>query len=220
MLETGLEYTGMMTRAKRRKMEQESQLKRAQSEFVPQNDNRPNNGNTYRGFTIVLKRLTEEDLQKANFYETTVAKASEPSVSETQNNAEKNDVRIPLTIAKVFEPVVNKTHNNAEKNDVRIPLTIAVPEYTLRQIVWGRIKGSVPWPAKIDRIITTAKGKLTYELLWYNDYRRTKVQRLQVFKFLENFDEFAKNFDSTVGLKTAAFEAMYEYRQRINKKKI
>lgn len=194
MLETGLEYTGMMTRAKRRKMEQESQLKRAQSEFVPQNDNRPNNGNTYRGFTIVLKRLTEEDLQKANFYETTVAKASEPSVSETQNNAEKNDVRIPLTIA--------------------------VPEYTLRQIVWGRIKGSVPWPANIDRIITTAKRKLTYELLWYNDYRRTKVQRHQVFKFLENVDEFAKNFDSTVGLKTAAFEAMYEYRQRINKKKI
>lgn len=94
-------------------------------------------------------------------------------------------------------------------------LTLAKPDFKINDIVWGKIKGSPHWPAKIDRITATSNGLIMYELVWYNDYRRTKVNRLQVFNFLDNFEKFAKRFGDIIGLKTAGFEAMYEYRRKM-----
>lgn len=45
-------------------------------------------------------------------------------------------------------------------------------------------------------------------MVWLNDYRLTTIYRTQCFKFLSNFDEFAKNFDRTIGLRAAAQEGL------------
>lgn len=51
------------------------------------------------------------------------------------------------------------------------------------------------------------------EVIWFNDYRKTKLYRSQLFKFTPNIDEFAKKFKGTAGLETAAKEALYSYGQ-------
>lgn len=56
-----------------------------------------------------------------------------------------------------------------------------------------------------------------YEIVWCNDYRRSKIHKKQISKFLENFEIYSKSFDDFIGLKTAAFEAMYEYRKEKQK---
>lgn len=46
-------------------------------------------------------------------------------------------------------------------------------------------------------------------VVWFNDYRTTKMYRTQLlYKFLNNYDEYSKNFNKTIGLKTAAQEAL------------
>lgn len=102
------------------------------------------------------------------------------------------------------KPTYSTTETNA----------VAKPEHRVNEIIWAKIKGFAHWPAKIAKISSTANGNIFYEVVWYNDYRRTKIYKLQVFKFFENFEKFASKFDEVVGLKTAAFEAMYEYKKR------
>lgn len=80
-------------------------------------------------------------------------------------------------------------------------------EFKLNEIVWARIKGSPHWPA---RIISFPSNKMAL-VRWFNDYRVTKLYRTQLFKFLNNFDQFAKKFPDTVGLETAAREALICY---------
>lgn len=92
-------------------------------------------------------------------------------------------------------------------------MTVTNPDFVVKEIIWAKIKGFYHWPAQIDKIITTAAGITMYEIIWFNDYRRSKIYKSQVFKFLENFEQFSNKFDDVVGLKTAAFEAMCTYRQ-------
>lgn len=62
--------------------------------------------------------------------------------------------------------------------------------------------------------MTSAAGAIMYEISWYNDYRKSKIYKSQAHKFLNNFEEFSAKFDDIIGLRTAAFEAMYEYRRK------
>ena len=94
-------------------------------------------------------------------------------------------------------------------------MTVANLDFAVNEIVWTKVRGFATWPARIERIITTPAGRTMYEIYWFSDYRRSKVFRLQVFKFLENFEKFAMKFDEVVDLKTA-FEAMYTYRQKFS----
>lgn len=88
---------------------------------------------------------------------------------------------------------------------------VARIEYKIDEIVWAKIKGYPHWPARIKGFSGNGRMVLVY---WFNDYRTTKIYRTQLFKFLENFDEFAKKFDQTIGLKTAAQEALIIFGQR------
>lgn len=92
-------------------------------------------------------------------------------------------------------------------------MQVAVIDFKLEDIVWAKIKGYPPWPAKIV-LFPTAK---TAMLLWFNDYRKTKVFRTQLFKFLPNFDKFAVHFKKHLGLETAAKEALQCYGQNMFK---
>lgn len=81
------------------------------------------------------------------------------------------------------------------------------PNFKLNEIIWAKIRGHPAWPAKI---VDFPSPKMAL-VVWYNDYRKTKVYRTQLFKFLINFDKFAGDFDKSIGLKTAAREALYCY---------
>lgn len=58
--------------------------------------------------------------------------------------------------------------------------------------------GFPSWPAKIKSF----HGSKMVTVVWFNDWRTTKIYRGQMLKFLEHFDACAKNFDKSVGLKS------------------
>lgn len=83
---------------------------------------------------------------------------------------------------------------------------IAHMDFKIGEIVWAKIKGHPHWPCVIK-----AFDKKMVIVLWYNDYRQTKIYITQLFKFLKNFDNFSKLFNQRVGLETAAREALIAY---------
>lgn len=92
-------------------------------------------------------------------------------------------------------------------------LTIAPIVFQIGEVVWAKIKGSAHWPAKIKSF---PSSKMVI-VVWFNDYRTTKIYRTQVFKFLIHFDTFAKSFDRVVGLKKAAQEGLIYYGSMIGR---
>lgn len=54
-------------------------------------------------------------------------------------------------------------------------------------------------------------------VVWFNDYRTTKMYKSQIFKFLKNFDTYAVNFKNVVGLEKAAQEAMIYFGSSLSK---
>lgn len=106
---------------------------------------------------------------------------------------------------------ITSSVSNADSSDksaglppLAIPTTqtIARIEYRVKEVVWAKLRGHPHWPAFIKSFPTDK----TAEVVWFNDYRRTKIFRTQMFKFLKHFDQFAVKFDDCVGLKTAAQE--------------
>lgn len=94
----------------------------------------------------------------------------------------------------------NLTVFNAESKP---QTTIAEFQFSIGDVVWGKIRGWAHWPAQIIAI-----ENRHYVVKWFNDYRTTKLFRSQIFTFYANFPLFAEKFDSVVGLKDAAHEAM------------
>lgn len=78
--------------------------------------------------------------------------------------------------------------------------------FSVGDIVWAKLRGSPFWPAKIERIYGTKLQMV--EILWFNDYRRSKVYKTQIEQFLPNFAKNSKLFKQHIGLETAAKEAV------------
>lgn len=87
---------------------------------------------------------------------------------------------------------------------------IARIDFAIGEIVWAKIRGFPHWPAKV---IAIPNDRMVL-VVWFNDYRVTKIYRTQLFKFLKHFDEFAKKFDKHIGLESAAKEALICYGQK------
>lgn len=170
---------------------------------------------------IVVLKNSAGDIEKFNDRCNSSRDINESNVIDDRKVNKLNEK--PLCNEDVAD-VLNKSVEKIDRTNDRIndrchemlpsKGVVAVPEYSIKDIVWCRIKGSCHWPARVERITSTLNGNLMYEVFWYNDYRRSKVGRLQIFKFLENFERFAVKFNDVVGLKTAAFEAMYEYKKQ------
>lgn len=90
---------------------------------------------------------------------------------------------------------------NQENENIRNDF-VAVLEFSVNEVVWGKIRGWPHWPARI----TTIEGK-KFEVQWFNDYRKSKLFRTQLYKFVDNFKEFSKLFPQKIGLECAAKEA-------------
>lgn len=82
-------------------------------------------------------------------------------------------------------------------------------EFSVDEIVWGKLRGHSHWPCKIISI-----EQNRFVVTWFNDYRNSTLFRTQMFKFMPNFKEFAKKFSSSVALETAAKEALISLAQK------
>lgn len=91
------------------------------------------------------------------------------------------------------------------------PLTVAVMPFAVGEVIWGKLHGWPFWPAKILAI-----NNQRIEVEWFNDYRTTKLFKSQICKFYTNYDVFSEKFDSTVGLKVAAMEALEYIASKLN----
>lgn len=101
-----------------------------------------------------------------------------------------------LTTSKRQKPIPKSNYDSNEKTISTIPFKVG-------EVVWCKIRGSPYWPAKILKF-----ENRKYEVYWFNDYRRSKVFFSQLYKFEKYFTEFAKKFDSSSALETAAKEAL------------
>lgn len=188
---------------------------------------------TRRVLKVVSNRLTEEDLKRAT---TNTSNLSKKHVMVTPDNGTKTFERNPKqsnvkrdlrSSEKDTNEKANVVNNDQRESEQKLRDTtketsaadnskaLVKPDFVLNEIIWAKIKGSAHWPAKIERMVVTASGLLLYDIKWYNDYRRSKIHRTQAFKFLQNFEKYAVKFDHVIGLRTAAFEAMYEYRRQL-----
>lgn len=194
--EETFDLQSVMTRAKQRKLDRLTKNLTIRLERIPTSVLMEIKKYSADTNSTTITTQPKIDLTTANLDLMTREVTASSSVFDTQNNFD--------------DRIANKLPNSPPKN----MLTIAKPDFKINEIIWAKIKGSVHWPAKIDRILSKSNGTIMYDVIWYNDYRRSKIYKLQAVKFLENFEKYSERFDDVVGLKTAAFEAMYEYRTK------
>lgn len=115
------------------------------------------------------------------------------------------DCTIASSNGSVEEDELNPGNEQAisSSNAAPVNMTVARIPFVIGEVVWAKIRGWKHWPAKILSI-----SPRQIEVEWFNDYRTTKIFRSQIYKFGPNFQMFAENFDSTVGLREAAEEAL------------
>lgn len=150
--------------------------------------------------------------------------------NETKSNKEKTSDPVPSyalrtmvskrpsqrTSTHIQTNLENRQHSSIERRKCGIlneetdgastfakDRTVALPDFSVDDIVWAKLRGSPHWPA---RIVAIENGR--FEIYWYNDYRKSKVNRSQLFKFHVNFDTFSKKGNSNVHLETAIKEAL------------
>lgn len=115
----------------------------------------------------------------------------------TDNNdvaAQTDGHTIDSVAATISSPLVEDT-------------TVAKIDFSINEVVWAKIRGYPAWPAKIKSF----PNLKTAIVVWFNDYRTTKIYKTQLFKFLPFFDRNSVNFDKTIGLKKAAQEGLIYY---------
>lgn len=96
------------------------------------------------------------------------------------------------------------------------PNEIAELEYSIGEVIWAKIRGFPCWPA---RIVGIKSGKTqSYDIIWFNDYRRSNVFKTQIFKFHPNYERFSIKFSTHMGLETAAKEALIHLGSNLNAK--
>lgn len=146
---------------------------------------------------------------------------------ETQNNgSEKSSVALSssnLLVAPIanMEPSADSqnveraaseetgTSNASTINGSNHAMAICTQPPKVGEVIWGKIRGWPHWPGKIVHIFPRQ-----FEVIWYNDFRVTKLYRSQIFKFVANFQIFAEKFDTTIGLREAAEQAMHDLMKR------
>lgn len=113
-------------------------------------------------------------------------------------------------IASTQNEAIANTH---ESNlDIKI---IAQPQFRINEIVWAKLGHFPSWPCKIERLYGIRNQMV--EVLWFNDFRRSKMHVAMIYKFFDKFQEFSKDADLRVGLNRAIKEAIiYEASRRFN----
>lgn len=140
-------------------------------------------------------------------HKTSIENITSESASSESTKSKSADSKEAMLVASSETAISEKT------TDVTIQNQLQVIDFKIEEVVWAKIKGYPHWPAKIKSF----PSNRTAEVVWFNDYRKTKIFRTQLFKFLPHFDTFAKKFDETIGLKKAAQEGLIIYGHSMNK---
>lgn len=130
------------------------------------------------------------------------------NIPKKQKVAKESGLPQTIEIVENVNEICKQVTKTSTENNV-----IAAVDFSLHEIVWGKIRGWPHWPARI----TSIEGR-RYEVQWFNDYRNSKLFRTQLFKFYKNYDEFSKLFDQKIGLETAAKEAVILLAHNANNK--
>lgn len=125
------------------------------------------------------------------------------------NISEENSDEINSTEATKPNQIITDSNESASIK------TVAVAPFALGEVIWGKIRGWPHWPAKV---IAIERNRINVE--WFNDYRTSKLYRSQIFKFYPNYDIFSEKFSSSVGLESAAKEALCYIASKLNIKLI
>lgn len=147
-----------------------------------------------------------------------IGKKSNSSNAEKESVANVNNASSNLSVHDRNETIASMnqescmsivTSNSANCVDG----TVATIDFRVGEVVWAKIRGYAHWPA----LIKSMPSNRTAEVTWFNDYRKTKLFRTQLFKFLTHFERFAVRFEDVIGLKTAAQEGLIYYGQQFNR---
>lgn len=173
---------------------------------------------------IILDGLSLNQIESPNIEQ---EKVSNLPISTSPSNTHVTPFADDEAITTIREPQ-NDEQEKENSNQIAVAATsfsstaqdtssentaVATIPFNVGEVVWGKIRGWPHWPAKVIQI-----HPRRYEVIWYNDFRVTKLYRSQIYKFGPNFSIFAEKFDTTVGLKEAAEQAMLYLvqRRRIN----
>lgn len=87
----------------------------------------------------------------------------------------------------------------------------------MNEVVWAKISGYPEWPAKVDRIYGIRNQMC--EIVWFNDYRRTKLHKGQLKNFVSDFENHRSNIPNYIGLEAAIKEALMYLASQLAKKR-
>lgn len=175
-----------MTRSKRRKINESTLVETSNNEIISNNEMSPVD-HTVASTTVL-----------SNPAITPLFDVESVSSSDQSLNVEMEEPK-------------SSPNQNIESTSHASPPNMAINTipFKVGEIIWGKIWGWPHWPAKIVRF-----WRRQFEVIWYNDFRVTKLYRSQMYKFSPNFHIFAEKFDTTVGLREAAEQAMLEIMKR------
>lgn len=108
--------------------------------------------------------------------------------------------------------IVDDSEFVRDEKNINQSKVVSTEFFRVGQVVWAKLRGFPCWPAKIERI--GGEKKQFIEIFWFNDYRRSKVFRSQIFDFHTHFVQFAAEFENHIGLETAAKEALIYLSQK------
>lgn len=153
--------------------------------------------------TGVATMLSDENIQPNNQFEKAQKRRSDINSQNYRAASKKKKLNDESSIEVSTNPVpIDEIPINEEKPTTS-DQTIARIPFTVGEVVWEKIRGSPHWPAKIQKI-----ENRRFVVEWFNDYRTTRLYRSQIYKFCPNFNVFSDKFDTTIGFKDAAEEAL------------
>lgn len=171
-------------------------------------ENRPQHRYATRGKQQFSSKESTKNEPKPELKRKSELESAKLNIPKKQKVAKENVLPQTIELVENVNEICKPVTKISTENNI-----IAVLDYSLHEIVWGKIRGWPHWPAKI----TSIEGR-RYEVIWFNDYRKSKLFRSQLFKFFKNYDEFSKLFDQKVGLETAAKEAVILLAHNANNK--
>lgn len=200
-----------MTRSKLRKLSEDMEL--SSSVTVPVSKNFNANVKLTKSEIAKNKKSSEitQNVMKINMKR----KSDFPMVFETRSKLRKlsEDMEQPPSvavpgseseIAKYTEISVARQKDigkaerpHSENSSNSCNTNVAKFQFSLNEIIWGKIRGSAHWPAKVINI-KPIRNTTQYEVVWMNDYRKTKLFHSQMYKFHSNFDEFSAKCSTAV----------------------
>lgn len=88
--------------------------------------------------------------------------------------------------------------------------------FQVGEVVWAKLRGHPHWPATIE-CFHYGRTQMV-DIVWFNDYRKTKVYLTQLQFFFSYIGTYKPLFEKHVGLQCAVNEALIYIGSKINNK--